>query len=86
MIRFTVQFIILLLFVPSFAASQETVNDTTDHPLDGFEDYLRTDELVVFWLEDVYDPNTATTERKLFSQIVYGDKTPDMDQFFISGA
>ena len=81
MIRFTVQFIILLLFVPSFAASQETVNDTTDHPLDGFEDYLRTDELVVFWLEDVYDPNTATTERKLFSQIVYGDKTPDMDQF-----
>ena len=69
--------LIFAVFSPLFAQQ----SDTTSHPLDGFEEFLRTDELVLFWLEDVYDVDSGDTHRKLFSQIFYTNKKPDINEF-----
>jgi hypothetical protein len=64
---------ILLLSTTQLLAQESTEND---HPLDGFEEYLRTDDMILFFQEDVYNEETGETTRELFSQIFYSDKKP----------
>lgn len=75
--------VLIILFVfaaPLFTVANTQQDESSDHPLDGFEDFLRTDEMVLFWTEDVYDIDTGDTRRKLFSQIIYSNKKPGIDE------
>ena len=65
---------------PVVSFSQTSDSSIDNHPLDGFEDYLRTDELVLFWTEDVYNQDLGELERKVFSQIIFNDNQPDVDE------
>ena len=69
-------FFVFALLSPPAAQAQEHLA----HPLEGFEDFLRTDDLVLFWTEDVYDIDTGDSRRKLFSQIIYSNKKPGIDE------
>ena len=40
---------------PLVSFSQTSGTEIGNHPLDGFGDYLRTDELVLFWTEDIFN-------------------------------
>jgi hypothetical protein len=72
---------VLLLFSIVFTSPLSALdNENANHPLEGFEDFLRTDDLVLFWTEDVYDNDTGDSRRKLFSQIIYSNKKPGIDE------
>jgi len=73
-------FILLLLTTIQLSAQQDSLDD---HPLDGLEDYLRTDEMVLFYQEDVYDENSGERTRGLFAQIFYADKKPRVEPGFL---
>ena len=64
---------------PLVSFSQTSGTEIGNHPLDGFGDYLRTDELVLFWTEDIFNEEADRLERKVFSQIIYNDNQPDVD-------
>ena len=71
---------IILLSITQLLAQESNEND---HPLDGFEDYLRTDEMILFFQEDYYDENSNERTRGLFAQIFYANKKPQVENELI---
>ncbi|TVQ74346.1 MAG: T9SS C-terminal target domain-containing protein [Balneolaceae bacterium] len=67
---------VLPLFSPPAAYPQEHIA----HPLEGFEDFLRTDDLILFWTEGFIDIDSGDPGRQLFSQIIYSNKKPGVDE------
>lgn len=79
--KFTLTLIFLLITTTIQLSAQQ--DSTSDHPLDGFEDYLRTDEMILFFQEDVYNEGAGETTRELFAQIFYANKKPQVENQLI---